>query len=173
MYYEEIESLNDLVGDRGLLRLPAYLSEVFIFDEDRARAVEMAVKLLIEGQNVLIEGRAGVGKTALVFMVIKRLLGIRPVGYIKDGVSSIGREHEKRGMILFYDDIPRMNPDALRSIVKNNVRGIIATARVEEVSLIRERLGINIYDYFESIRVTLMSREKLREMLLKLSLIHI
>ena len=79
----------------------------------------------------------------------------------------MGREHEEEGIILFYDDIPRMNKEALKSIVRNNVRGIIVTARTEETSMMRRFLGINLYDYFRVVQIPPLSKEKIREMLLK------
>jgi len=89
------------------------------------------------------------------------------IGYIKEGVTSIGNEHLEKGIILFYDDIPRMNRYALQSIIKNRVKGIIATGRTEEIALLRRITGIDLYEYFRPIRLAPLSDDKIREMLMK------
>ncbi|MGQ4892104.1 MAG: hypothetical protein ACP6IP_06405 [Candidatus Njordarchaeia archaeon] len=167
MYYNKIRSLNILLGDDGILRLPAYLPQVYVIDEARKNAIETAVKLLQQGKNVLIEGSPGTGKTALMFMVLREITQFAQIGYIVEGATAIQNAHLEEGVVLFYDDIPRMNRNALKSIFKNNVKGIIATARSEEVALIQRLLGENIYDHFEAIKIPPLSREKIREMLNK------
>jgi len=167
MYYVVVKSLSELLGEEGILRLPSYLPDVFVFDDARRRAVSDAVDYLVHGDNVLIEGSPGTGKTALMFMVLRELSSRFGIGYIVEGVTSIGNEHFDRRVVLFYDDLPRMNPDALRSIVKNMVRGIIATARSEEVVLIKRVLGIDLYEYFRPVRLPPLSDEKIREILLR------
>ena len=165
-YYELISSFEELVGEIGLLRLPKYLREEFVFDDSRVRALHEAVKTLREGRNVLIIGVAGVGKTALMAMVIDKLisLGMR-VGYILEGASRIGTEHMEKGIVLFYDDIPRMQKSAIRSIMIHRVNGIIATAREEELDELKKKLGRPISDTFKVVRIEKMSDSNLGEIL--------
>ena len=167
MYYSVVYSLNDLLGDEGILRLPSYLPDVFVMDVARADAIQRSINLIIRGRNVLIEGSPGTGKTALMFMILKEIAKKFKIGFIKEGVASIGNAHLNEGVILFYDDIPRMRSEALKSIAKNNVRGIIATGRSEEIFMVRRLYGINLYDYFESIKVPPLEKSKIREMLLR------
>ena len=167
MYYSVVRSLNDLLGDEGLLRLPSYLPNVFVLDESRRESIQRVVKLLSVGKNVLIEGAPGTGKTALMFMIMKSIAQRTRIGFINEGVQNIGHEHVDEGIVLFYDDITRMNPDALRSIVRGRVRNIIATARSEEISIVRRVVGVDLYERFESIKIPPLSPEKIREMLLK------
>ncbi len=119
------------------------------------------------GKNVLIEGPPGTGKTALMFMVLKSISERTGIGFINEGAVSVGREHVDRGIVLFYDDITRMNPDALRSIVRGRVGNIIATARSEEISIVRRIVGVDLYECFEPIRISPLSPEKIREMLFR------
>ena len=165
MYYEKIDSINDLLGDEGILRLPAYLPKVFILDDARKEAVKIAMDIIRGGENILIEGKPGTGKTALMFIILAELSKQFAIGYIKEGITSIENKHMQERTIIFYDDIPRMNMEAIKSITKNNVKGIIATARTEEISMMRRIMGINLYDYFKPIRIPPLSQEKIREML--------
>ncbi|MEX2690777.1 MAG: hypothetical protein Q6351_010730 [Candidatus Njordarchaeum guaymaensis] len=167
MYYRIIRSLSELLGDAGLLRLPAYLPEVFVSDKSRLNAIETAINILSRGKNVLIEGAPGTGKTASMFIILKKLMKQYRIGFIKEGVLSIGNDHIDEGIILFYDDLPRMNSSALRSIIKNRVTGIIATARSEEVGIVRRVHGIDLYEHFEAIKIPPLDANKIREMLIK------
>ncbi|MEX0567952.1 MAG: ATP-binding protein, partial [Candidatus Njordarchaeota archaeon] len=167
MYYELLRSLDELLGEEGLLRLPPYLPRVFILDEARKNAIEIATKYAIAGKNVLLIGPPGTGKTALMFMILQKLSETNRIGYIREGITSIGKEHEEQGVILFYDDIPRMNREAIKSIVRGRTKNIVATARREELDLVRRVLGIDLLDVFQPIEVPPMSKEKLREMLYK------
>jgi len=167
MYYELLRSLGELLGEEGLLRLPPYLPKVFILDEARKSIIEIAIRYIAAGKNVLLIGPPGTGKTALMFMILQKLSETNRIGYIREGVTSIGKEHEGQGIILFYDDIPRMNREAINSIARGRIRNIVATARKEELEFVRRILGIDLLEVFQAIEVPLMSKEKLREMLYK------
>ncbi|MGQ4892383.1 MAG: hypothetical protein ACP6IP_07845 [Candidatus Njordarchaeia archaeon] len=54
MYYEKVFALNELLGEEGILRLPSYLPQVYVVDEERRNAIDMAAKFLLQGKNVLI-----------------------------------------------------------------------------------------------------------------------
>ena len=167
MYYDVVTSLDELLGYEGILRLPPYLPKVFVMDDARRSAIDVAKKYLDSGQNVLLIGEPGTGKTALMFIILAELKKSMKIAYILEGATSIGKKHEEEGIVLFYDDIPRMNRDALRSIMKNRVRMILATARKEELEFLKRVTGIDLLKEFGAIEVPPMSKEKLREMLLR------
>ncbi len=166
-YYITVKTLSELLGDDGILRLPPYLPKVFVLDEVRKKAIDTAVSLIKQGKNVLIEGSPGTGKTALMFMVLSELSKEYKIGYIKEGVSSIGNEHLDEGMILFYDDLPRIRGEALLSIFKNKVKGLITTARSEEIDAISRTYGVNIFELFNAVRVQKLENVNVKEMLLR------
>ncbi len=165
-YYRLIGSFDEIVGSTGLLRLPKYIREEFVFDESRRTALQEIIESLQRGKNVLIVGVAGVGKTALMAIAISRLLSLGfKVGYILEGTTRILRDHTNDGIILFYDDIPRMNKSALRSIVTNNVGMILATAREEELHELNKKLGVIAEQVFVIVRIEKMRDESLQKIL--------
>ncbi len=161
MYYELVKSSEELVGTEGFLRLPAYIFDEYVFDELRHAALTKALELLRNGKNILIIGRAGTGKTAFLAVVLKRLMdqGYK-VGKIING-ESVGREHEGKGVFLFYDDIPRVERRTILSIIENNVKMIVATARVEELDKLARNIGDDPRKYFEYIEIREMDDEYL------------
>lgn len=165
MYYSVISSISELIGEEGVLRLPRYLPKAFVMDETREKIIKRAIDYLSRGTNVLICGRPGTGKTAIMFKIIMELSKNRTIGYIREGVTTIGNEHVDKGILLFYDDIPRMNENALKSIIKNRVKGIIATARTEELAILKRVIGIDLEEHFKILEVPPMSHQKLEEML--------
>jgi len=167
-YFEIIRSVDELVGDEGLWRLPPYVVEEYVLDDARKRALEHALEVVSSGENLLIMGAPGTGKTAFMLILLKNLLdrGIT-TGIIREGVASIGRDHEREGIILFYDDLPRIRHEALISIFRNRVKNIVATARIEEVPEIKRITGEEPWTLFRRVEIPGMSREHLREMLLR------
>ena len=167
-YYVVIRDLNVLLGEEGILRLPSYIFDNYIMDDARREALERAFRYVISGENVLIVGHPGTGKTAFMAILLRRIISSGyQVAYILEGASSISREHEELGIILFYDDLPLMNTSALSSIFRNNVRNIVATARIEELRFIVDRVGFDPYEYFKIVEISPMAPRHLREMLLR------
>lgn len=165
MYYEMIRSPEDLVGPEGFLRLPTYIYEEYVFDKNREEALEKALHALRNGENVLIIGKAGTGKTAFLAMVLKKLMDSGyHIGKIING-EIVRRNHEEEGMFLFYDDIPRMEHRTLRSMIENNARMIICTARIEEIEDLARKIGMRPEDFFVVVEVREMSQENLRKIL--------
>ncbi|MEM2833711.1 MAG: hypothetical protein QXE21_04480, partial [Candidatus Korarchaeota archaeon] len=140
-YYEVINSPDQLVGAEGFLRLPSYIYDEFVFDDNRSKALDEAIEHIKRGECVLIIGKAGTGKTALLSMVLRRLMdmGYRVAKVINGEV--LRRDHESAGIVLFYDDIPGMDIRSLRSIVENRPRMLIATSRIELLDELRSKLG--------------------------------
>ncbi|MEX0568939.1 MAG: hypothetical protein Q6363_007255 [Candidatus Njordarchaeota archaeon] len=165
MYYEIIHASDELVGSEGFLRLPTYIFDEFVFDENRQEALDKALYALRNGKNVLIVGKAGAGKTAFLAVVLKKLMdsGYR-IGKIING-EIVLKEHESNGIFLFYDDIPRMEQITLRSIIENRARMIISTARVEELDDLSKKIGMRPEDLFLVIEIREMSEENLRKIL--------
>ena len=165
MYYESVKSPEDLVGVEGFLRLPAYIFDEYVFDENRREALQKAITALRDGRNVLILGKAGTGKTALLAMILKRLMDM---GYMVAKIINgeiVKREHEERGIVLFYDDIPRMEKRTLVSIADCRVRMIVATARIEELDELSRKMRCRPEEVFVIIEIREMRDEDLRTIL--------
>ncbi len=167
MYYSVIRTLDELLGDDGILRLPRYLPKAFVLDKNRSDAIDTAISWIKSGKNVMIEGPPGTGKTALMFIILSKLSKMYRIGYIMDGIGYIGKEHMEKGIILFYDDIPRMNTNILREIDRQKIGSIITTARTEEIASLRRISGIDLYKTFNVIKIEPLSERKIREMLMK------
>lgn len=167
MYYRVVHSLDELLGEDGILRLPRYLPETFIMDDARNDIMRNAVRWLREGGNVLIEGEPGAGKTALMFMILKELSNSYTIGYILEGASQIGTEHMEKGIILFADDIPQMGANIVRFVIKQNIGGIVATARSEELAILERIVGADLRRSFRIFKLSPMSDDRIEEMLRK------
>jgi len=165
-YYREIKSLDELIGEEGIWRLPSYLPEEYVMDEIRKETLSKALDYISRGENILIVGRPGTGKTAFMFILLRELIrrGFH-AGVILEGVGAIGREHEEAGFVLFYDDLPRMRKEALISIFRGRVKNIVATARTEEISDLISISGEDPWTLFRKIEIPGMDKENLREML--------
>ena len=167
-YYVVVRDFDVLLGEDGVLRIPSYIFDNYVMDDARREALKGAFRFVVGGENVLIVGSPGTGKTALMAVLLRRLVDSGYfIAYIREGVPTVSREHEELGIVLFYDDLPRMNASALSSIFKNSVRNIVATARVEELRFVVDRTGFDPYDHFRVIEIPGMAPEHLREMLLR------
>lgn len=156
-YYREIHSFTELTGESGVLRLPSFLdSDTFIWDKQRKKLVEAAKRNLKRGENVLIVGPAGTGKTALMYLILRQLAdeGFN-IGMLRSGVSSVGNEHKTHNFILFCDDLSRRPTSFCQSLESNNVHGVIATARLEELPQLRPQFA-----HFEEVFTTLPQQPK-------------
>ncbi|MCR8471408.1 MAG: ATP-binding protein [Crenarchaeota archaeon] len=165
-YYEVINSPDQLVGADGFLRLPSYIYDEFVFDYNRQKALDEAIKYIIGGRaRVLIVGRAGTGKTALLSMVLRRLMdmGYRVAKVISGEV--LRRDHESAGIVLFYDDILGVDIRSLRSIVENRPRMLIATSRIELLDELKSKLGEEPDSIFRIVSVEEMAEQCLNKIL--------
>jgi len=76
MYYTVLGGIRDITGRNGLPRLPPYILDKFVFDENRRESLARARERLSRGENILITGRAGTGKTAFLAILLKEALRI-------------------------------------------------------------------------------------------------
>jgi len=167
-YYRLVRSFSELVGETGMLRLPQYIREEFVYDEPRSTAVRRAIDALREGKNVLIVGPAGVGKTALMAVILDKLLSLgMSIGYVVEWSGRVLREHLEKGVVLFCDDIPRYPIHIIRSIAIHRISGIIATARVEELDDLKRKLGCPIEEIFMVIKIGKMRDRDIRQILMR------
>ncbi|MEX0568409.1 MAG: hypothetical protein Q6363_004510, partial [Candidatus Njordarchaeota archaeon] len=170
MYYRILRSLNDLVGESGVLRLPSYIFDIFVFDDIRLRVLRQAQKDIVSGERVLITGKAGTGKTALMAIILKNLFEYGyGLGAIFEDATMIAKKHEEQGIILFFDDIIRLSKIALRSIIKNNPRLIVATIRAEELRSFESKLGKRVSKVFKIYKISPMSEESIEKILLRIA----
>ena len=167
MYYEVVESSEKLVGAEGFLRLPSYIFDEYVFDVNRKEALKKTLEYLVSGENVLIVGKAGTGKTAFLAIVLKKLMDMGyKIAKIING-EIIKREHEVEGIYLFYDDIPRMEARSLLSIMDNRPKMIIATARIEAMDELVAKLGERPEALFKIVMIEEMGESYLREILIR------
>ena len=74
-YCDLIKSANELIGDEGLWRLPSYVIDEYVLDQSRAEALDDAINTIMSGNDVLITGSPGTGKTAFMLILLKELIG--------------------------------------------------------------------------------------------------
>ena len=180
-YLDRISSyLDDIEGFVTYYRVPKTVSEVisefrlpkewadektfeklFIMDERLKKAYEKVMENI--GEKIIIIGRPGVGKTALMFKIWKDLSKIYDTGILLPNVP-IRKLHEEYGIILFYDDLPRIGEISLKALV--GVKNIIATAREHEYNEMLRKYP-QLRGEFIVVRLTEASDEFLRSMLIK------
>ena len=155
-YYEEISSFSSLIEVLG--NLPDYIAEEYVFDVERRNVFRGVLDVVERGDKALIVGMSGCGKTALLAMILAELLkrGIK-IGRIKEG-SSIGSEHLSKGIILFYDDLNRLDEPTLMGLSKT--RMWVATLREEEYPLLAKRVP-EVFQQVEIFRISPMQKKDL------------
>ena len=170
LYFEIIRSLADLVGESGILRLPSYIFDIFVFDNTRLDVLGKAQRDLINGERVIITGRAGSGKTSLMTIILRNMFESGfGIARLLDDATIVGNEHEEKGLVLFFDDIVRISKLAAKSIVKNKPRTLLATLREEDIRNFESKLGKKIESIFNVYSIGLMSNDKIIEILVKMA----
>ena len=141
--YYEIPDTQDRV--LNVWRLPAYLDDVLVIDDNLQSAIDTAMEHIRNDKNVVILGAPGSGKTTAMYVLWKQL-GIDTDTALVWDTKDISRVHEKGGIILFTDDIPETR-ELARAIVEKDAKGIVTTAREQEWS----RLPVELREKFNSI----------------------
>jgi len=105
--------------------LPSNLRKNVYLDDERASHI-MEVLNSKSDDNYVIIGEPGVGKTTLLFEIFDSFMDKVPTGILT--TTGIIDAHLEFGLRLFYDDIPE-NSDIVQSIVENDAKGLVVTAR--------------------------------------------
>ncbi len=171
MYYSEIKSLSDILGEDRFLRVPEYITEIFVKDRSREEAIEKSIETLTRGGSVIILGKAGSGKTSTLAIILKEMInrGFR-LGLLNYSVNSIDNSHMEKGIIVFYDDLSLLPPETIKALFDFGIKGFIATLREEEKDRIEKIVGRKLEDSFRIVRVEEMSDEAIVEVLRRLTL---
>ncbi len=143
-YYEIPDSHRRIVN---VWRLPHYLEDVLVIEDARRSVIETAVKYAKEGENVVILGAPGSGKTTVLYAIWKELDKESDTALVWD-TKDVARTHEKQGVILFSDDLPETK-ELAKAIVEKDIRGVITTAREQEWS----RFPIDLRSKFNPINL--------------------
>ncbi|MFW9976373.1 MAG: ATP-binding cassette domain-containing protein [Candidatus Thorarchaeota archaeon] len=149
-YYEIPDSNKRIVN---VWRLPHYLEDVLVIEDARRAVIETAVKRAKEGENVVILGAPGSGKTTVLYAIWKELDKESDTALVWD-TKDVARTHEREGVILFSDDLPETK-ELAKAIVEKDIRGVITTAREQEWS----RLPIDLRSKFNPINLPSISDE--------------
>ena len=105
--------------------LPSNLRKNVYLDDERASHI-LEVLNSKSDDNYVIIGEPGVGKTTLLFEIFDSFMDKVPTGILT--TTGITDAHLEFGLRLFYDDIPE-NSDIVQSIVENDAKGLVVTAR--------------------------------------------
>jgi len=157
-YYEIPDSHSRIVN---VWRLPAYLDDVLIIEDARRTVIDAAVKSAKDGDNVVILGAPGSGKTTVMYAIWKELDGEHDTALVWD-TKDVARTHEKDGVILFSDDIPESR-ELAKAIVERDVKGIVTTAREQDWS----RLPLDLRGKFTPFNLPNISDEVMTDIVQK------
>ena len=114
---------------RDFWRLPKYIDGVLFRSSKLENVLGSVWDCVSVGENVVIVGDPGVGKTVALYASLLDLFyrkGLN-VGVLLHG-GRVGRVHEEEGFVLFLDDAPK-HGGVLECVYHNSVRNIVATAR--------------------------------------------
>ncbi|MFW9870701.1 MAG: hypothetical protein ACFFEL_13825, partial [Candidatus Thorarchaeota archaeon] len=149
-YYEIPDSHSRIMN---VWRLPSYLDDVLVIEDALKAVIDAAVKYAEAGENVVILGAPGSGKTTAMYAIWKELDQDYDTALVWD-TKDVARTHEKDGVILFSDDLPESR-ELAKAIVERDVRGIVTTAREQDWS----RLPIDLRSRFNPINLPNISKE--------------
>jgi DNA polymerase III delta prime subunit len=153
-YYEIPDSHNRIVN---VWRLPHYLDDVLVIEDARKAVIDAAVNHAKDGDNVVILGAPGSGKTTVMYAIWRELDKENNTALVWD-TKDVARTHEKDGVILFSDDLPETK-ELAKAIVEKDIRGVVTTAREQEWS----RLPIDLRKKFNPINLPNISDDVMAE----------
>ncbi|MFW9769169.1 MAG: hypothetical protein ACFFF9_14920 [Candidatus Thorarchaeota archaeon] len=157
-YYEIPDSQSRIMN---VWRLPTYLEDVLVIEEARKTVINTAVKSAKDGENVVILGAPGSGKTTVMYAIWKELDKEHDTALVWD-TKDVARTHEKEGVILFSDDIPESR-ELAKAVVERDVNGIVTTARDQDWS----RLPLNLRSKFTPINLPNISDDVMTDIVKK------
>ncbi|TFG95875.1 hypothetical protein E4H12_12355 [Candidatus Thorarchaeota archaeon] len=153
-YYEIPDSRARIVN---VWRLPDYLDDVLVIEKARKVVIDAAVKYAKNGENVVILGAPGSGKTTAMYAIWKELDRDNDTALVWD-TKDATNIHERDGVILFNDDLPETK-ELAKAIMEKDIRGIVTTAREQEWS----RLPVDLRSKFHTINLPNISDEVMTE----------
>ncbi|MGD2072930.1 MAG: type IV secretion system DNA-binding domain-containing protein, partial [Candidatus Thorarchaeota archaeon] len=157
-YYEVPYTPNRVLN---IWRLPSYLDDVLVINEELQLAINTAIEHIRENRNVVILGAPGSGKTTAMYVIWKQI-GVDTDTALVWDTKDISRVHEKEGIVLFTDDIPETR-ELAQAIVAKDVKGIVTTAREQDWS----RLPIELRKKFSSIALPEIPDNVMKEIAVK------
>ncbi len=153
--YYEIPDTKDRV--MNVWRLPTYLDDVLVIDDDRKAIINAAIKHARKNENVVILGGPGSGKTTVMYAIWKELDIDVDTALVWD-TKDVSKIHERDGVVLFCDDLPETR-ELIRAIVEKDVRGVVTTAREQEWS----RLPLEVRERFQTVTLPNLTDEVMSE----------
>ena len=153
-YYEIPDSRARIVN---VWRLPDYLDDVLVIEKARKTVIDAAVKYAKNGENVVILGAPGSGKTTAMYAIWKELDEDNDTALVWD-TKDATNIHEKDGVILFNDDLPETK-ELAKAIVEKDIHGVVTTAREQDWS----RLPVDLRSKFHTISLPNISEEVMTE----------
>ncbi|MGQ4893958.1 MAG: eIF2A-related protein, partial [Candidatus Njordarchaeia archaeon] len=157
-YFYTPESKRRLLA---IWRLPRYIDNVLTLDETRQRAIKEALEYIRSGENVVILGDPGVGKTVLLYVLWNELSKDHNTALLHD-TENLKTLHEKWGYILFYDDLPE-SKKLIYAIGEHATKGIVTTARKQEWS----NLPAKTRTLFRQVELPKMPNNIIKDILIK------
>jgi len=108
--------------------LPEELQGNVVLDKKRQAIVDTVLNAE-PGDNFVIIGDPGLGKTVILFEILDRLMKGGNAGILT--TESIGTFHLENGIRLFYDDLPG-HPSMADAVKAMGIKGLVVTARLED-----------------------------------------
>ena len=108
--------------------LPEELQGNVVLDKKRQAIVDTVLNAE-PGDNFVIIGDPGLGKTVILFEILDRLMKGGNAGILT--TESIGTFHLENGIRLFYDDLPG-HPAMADAVKAIGIKGLVVTARLED-----------------------------------------
>ena len=157
-YYEIPDSRNRV---KNVWRLPSYIDEVLVINDSLRTALDVSIKHVEDGKNLVILGAPGAGKTTAMYAIWKELEEESDTALVWD-TKDVARIHEKDGVLLFADDIPETR-ELMKAIIERDVSGVVTTAREQDWA----RLPVELRKRFTSVSLPMIPDEAMQQIAVK------